>query len=462
MRYDAADLYSAEQKFYDYFSAPRWRQHLEEAALAVCATARVQVEMSEFRVLAHTTALGAHLSRYTMLDHPTARGGTILGRFLAEAGARLSAAERQALEAMRRSTVGLYELCSRAGGQVELRDLWLDRPAIRIAEDESLPRAARAGDLLVARLFGLPGGENVFACESLHLTASPAFVVDLMEAHMMSAQDDGLVMSREAFLKRCPPVLMGVWVEEHGVEPPQTPGGPRAAGPAPSYPCTVVELSSALGEDGGLGCLSERDRRLIYYWGRIAYGASALDGELSSEVDVWCRRRPANRPCETPLEVKPPGESGEVHWRCPGCGDAGLLRGWRGTAFDARWSGAQLAGEAVAELRINGAEWRHLTKLAPLPPRALALLVGARISPFGGWLEGPAATFEELTVALGDQVRAELGRNTIGALVQLHRQLSRVAGRRPYRLPEGVVCSLENPGPEGLGLAPREGAGPLE
>jgi hypothetical protein len=454
VRFTEEDAQNAQWKFREFFTAPRWDERFLEAFHAFWACAAEGVSRNDLAVLAQRSVIGTHLSRYTMLDYVSSKGGTILDAFLRQRDSELSAGERAFLELLSRSRAGVYEIRAQRAGRVDLQDIWLEQHVGWVEEGGRVPREASVGDVLVLRLVEDPAGRPMCSCTALHLATSPDAVLGELQARMLELQLDGLVLSRAAFLKLSPPVLAGLWLDEHGTELPCAEiARPALRGPKP-YPHTEVKLSSALDEEGGLLRLSEEERRLVHHWGQIAYAVSSSTATGEVEVDVWCRRRPEKRACEARLRARFEGKSESITWRCPACHDSGTLTEWRGTTFDSRAALAselREAGAARADLRLNTAELRNLCKLSPLPPRPLALLVGAwRTAIGGGTLEGPVPVFEELTAALEGHVREQLGRSTVGALLKLHRRLSAAANRRPYRLPAGVRCSLDNLEPEGL------------
>jgi hypothetical protein len=53
---------------------------------------------------------------------------------------------------------------------------------------------------------------------------------------------------------------------------------------------------------------------------------------LSSKVK--CRRRPGRKPCPGEIMAVLRGQSKEIIWECPVCGDNGVIHHWGGTLWD--------------------------------------------------------------------------------------------------------------------------------
>jgi len=52
-------------------------------------------------------------------------------------------------------------------------------------------------------------------------------------------------------------------------------------------------------------------------------------------TNVFCRRSPGRSRCGGQIEAHYLGREPEgITWRCPRCGDNGLIHGWEGTAWD--------------------------------------------------------------------------------------------------------------------------------
>jgi hypothetical protein len=53
-------------------------------------------------------------------------------------------------------------------------------------------------------------------------------------------------------------------------------------------------------------------------------------------TNVFCRRNPGRIRCGGRIEAFFGRDPEGIVWRCPACGDNGLIHGWEGTAWDRR------------------------------------------------------------------------------------------------------------------------------
>ncbi len=230
----------------------------------------------------------------------------------------------------------------------------------------------------------------------------------------------------------------------------------RPPAPEPSKTVDCVRLQSTLAEDGSLLVLREKDRKLVYYWGRIAYHATNFATNIADPLPVLCRRRPGGVPCESQLFSREYGqESGSptIYWYCPRCGDEGTLTGWEGTAFDFfEHEGGMLEEPLVLTINLN--EWRMLQQLHQPPKLVLSLLFGAQIGMAGGQLTGSRSEFEALYAAferlcLGARHLDRVSERALNAHLHLHRRLSDFLELRPYKPPSGTIRPWSEPAAPG-------------
>jgi hypothetical protein len=93
----------------------------------------------------------------------------------------------------------------------------------------------------------------------------------------------------------------------------------------------IVDLQHYLTPAGTLPPdLSGRGRRLAEYWTEIVAQASKFD----TPVTLRCRRRPGRRPCAGTLDIGFDDDLSGIIWRCPVCGDNGIVRGWQRSFWD--------------------------------------------------------------------------------------------------------------------------------
>lgn len=232
---------------------------------------------------------------------------------------------------------------------------------------------------------------------------------------------------------------------------------PSTATRQPAEEEPVYELPCVLAEDGSLLMLHEEDRKLVYYWGRIAYQGSVFEPAVATPIDVWCRRRPGGRQCKGQLTITPCGQKSEcplIHWRCPECGDGGALAGWQGTAFDmAEHRGAEL--EKPEFLRFNQHEWRMLQMLYQPSRPVLSLLFSAKINPLGCEMRGSRTEFHELYRAFEGLCLEQVSPRARVAHLRLHRRIAALLNLRPYKPPHGMLQGWGELTPQAPGRGPR-------
>jgi hypothetical protein len=93
---------------------------------------------------------------------------------------------------------------------------------------------------------------------------------------------------------------------------------------------SVIDLQHFLTPAGALAELPGRARRLAEYWTEIVAQASHFD----MPITLRCRRRPRHRPCTGTLDIGFDHDFSGIIWRCPICGDNGIIRGWEGSFWD--------------------------------------------------------------------------------------------------------------------------------
>jgi len=107
----------------------------------------------------------------------------------------------------------------------------------------------------------------------------------------------------------------------------------------------VVDLRHFLTPAGALAELPRPARVLAEYWVQIV-----AQGSLFGEpVTLRCRRRPGRRACAGTLNIGLDLDLDGLLWRCPVCGDNGIIHGWQGTFWD---------NSELLEPLVTGAESR--------------------------------------------------------------------------------------------------------
>lgn len=92
----------------------------------------------------------------------------------------------------------------------------------------------------------------------------------------------------------------------------------------------VIDLRHYLTPAGALPAMPRPARVRAEYWTRIVAQGPRFD----EPVRLRCRQRPAHRLCARILDIGPDPDSDDMVWRCPVCGDNGIIRGWQGIFWD--------------------------------------------------------------------------------------------------------------------------------
>jgi hypothetical protein len=93
----------------------------------------------------------------------------------------------------------------------------------------------------------------------------------------------------------------------------------------------IIDLRHFLTPKGALATSTRQPNHIARYWTAIVAQASNFDEPLT----LQCRRRPQHRPCLTVLKIDVNMDTDAIHWRCPRCGDNGIINGWQDTFWDA-------------------------------------------------------------------------------------------------------------------------------
>lgn len=116
--------------------------------------------------------------------------------------------------------------------------------------------------------------------------------------------------------------------------------------------------------------LPPRVLRLRRFFGQIARAASVRDSGEWSTTALRCRRKPERKPCSGRLELFRRDVPAEVEWRCPDCGDGGVVTGWRHTFRDLSGPPTELAGDPegarIVQVDLSQEEYELLRDRAEL------------------------------------------------------------------------------------------------
>lgn len=85
------------------------------------------------------------------------------------------------------------------------------------------------------------------------------------------------------------------------------------------------------------GCLVDLPgppRNLANHLGAIVSALRSQPPGEPRQTSVTCRRRLGRRPCAGQIWAVIEVGSGQISWKCPACGDNGVIYQWEGTPWD--------------------------------------------------------------------------------------------------------------------------------
>jgi hypothetical protein len=93
----------------------------------------------------------------------------------------------------------------------------------------------------------------------------------------------------------------------------------------------VIHLPQYLDDAGNLpDALPGPAVAIALFCGAVVAWVSSGGGDLTNVV---CRRSRARRPCRAEVYARRAPDD-RIEWRCPVCGEQGVISGWRGTRWD--------------------------------------------------------------------------------------------------------------------------------
>jgi hypothetical protein len=98
----------------------------------------------------------------------------------------------------------------------------------------------------------------------------------------------------------------------------------------------VTELRHYLDVHGELAPMPLPALNLALFQGAIVAWMTSRSSSGSERTNVHCRHAQRGEGCLEEIVAVLEEEDQAIAWRCPGCGDDGIIRGWEGTSWDRR------------------------------------------------------------------------------------------------------------------------------
>ena len=93
----------------------------------------------------------------------------------------------------------------------------------------------------------------------------------------------------------------------------------------------ITDITDYLDNRGEMINFPIKARKLADYLAAIIVMASYPDPEYPPEYRVRCKRGPT---CLEEILAGIDPETDDIFWKCPKCGDCGLISNWQGTIWD--------------------------------------------------------------------------------------------------------------------------------
>ncbi|MBF0187710.1 MAG: hypothetical protein HQL50_07280 [Magnetococcales bacterium] len=134
------------------------------------------------------------------------------------------------------------------------------------------------------------------------------------------------------------------------------------------------------------------------YLRRIMMAVTSRNAGKEEISAVWCRKRPGRKRCSGRLAVRRQDVPSEIHWKCPKCGDAGVISSWRESATDYSQIGTFSWDDSEPTKVIIGEEdYEALLDVTIVEMQVDRVVHGARYVKGKVVLEGTFDELDELT-----------------------------------------------------------------
>ena len=98
----------------------------------------------------------------------------------------------------------------------------------------------------------------------------------------------------------------------------------------------VTDMRHYLDEGGNPVAARGPAMNLALFLGAIVGWVTSRGPKRSPRTNIPCRRSPGRVRCGGEIVADFEDEPGTIWWRCPECGDNGVIHGWEGTRWDRR------------------------------------------------------------------------------------------------------------------------------
>ena len=119
--------------------------------------------------------------------------------------------------------------------------------------------------------------------------------------------------------------------------------------------------------------------RLVDHLGAIVKAGCLAPAGETVATGIACMRRPRNHPCLGFMLIHRVDVPSKLEWRCPQCGDEGVIRNFRGTIWDIGVQDAE-RGEVAPQItaRVSPAEFAAVRRMTTTDPDSERVIYRAR------------------------------------------------------------------------------------
>lgn len=190
--------------------------------------------------------------------------------------------------------------------------------------------------------------------------------------------------------------------------------------------------------------VSPATRTLTEYLRSIVQSIRGMQPGVEGESLVQCRRRPSRLPCKTLLAVCVQEVPSQIHWRCPACGDAGVITHWQEANLDPALetsvqspadaralSGGQPGGQSHAnrpashpsvQMTVSNKEYQELQKATIYGP-GQAIIQKAKSTRDGMRMQGKPQDWKDLLGWLAGEINHEHRQSRMLLLNNLYEEI---------------------------------------
>lgn len=153
-----------------------------------------------------------------------------------------------------------------------------------------------------------------------------------------------------------------------------------------------------------------RESRRSEYLSSIVSAATLAPPGVEVDTSIRCRRRPDRKLCHGLIRLRLHENPAELVWWCPVCRDKGVIRNWKGIPWNLSHTSHTdfISGSDFCEILLEEQEYKLLSEIAILEPKAKKIVQSASIIEGGVILIGASSAMDELMKYIAFEANHEL------------------------------------------------------